>query len=174
MSVRTARRGAAAGPSGMTAEHVSTILDNEADSMLLAEACSLLARGDVPTEIIEAIRVGRLMALQKPDGGVRGIVVGDIVRRLVAKTMAKQVAKQTEKATAPSSTPCPRKQVVSALLNVDSNATIVSIDGVGAYDLVSWNSMLRGLLRMGRGSTGSRHNDGVCVAPGRQATAGSC
>ena len=52
-------------------------------------------------EIIEGFRVGRWMALQKPDGGVRGIVVGDTVRQLVARTMAKQVAKQAEKATAP-------------------------------------------------------------------------
>ena len=49
VSVRTAR---AAGPSGMTVYHLSTILDNEADSMLLVAVCSLLATGDVPMEII--------------------------------------------------------------------------------------------------------------------------
>ena len=158
VSVRTARRGAAAGPSGMTADHLSTILDNEADSMLLVAACSLLATGDVPMETIEGLRVGRLTALQKPDGGVRGIVVGDIVRRLVARTMAKQVAKQAEKATAPfqyalsTKAGCERiAHIVQSLTDVDSNATIVSIDGVGAYDLISKNSMLRGLLRMENG-----------------------
>ena len=41
---------------------------------------------------MEGIRLGRLAALQKPDGGVREIVVGDIMRRLVARTMAKRVA----------------------------------------------------------------------------------
>ena len=113
----------------MTADHLSTILDNEADSMLLVAACS---KGDV----IEGLRVGRLTALQKPDGGVRGIVVGDIVRRLVARTMAKQVAKQAEKATAPFQYALSTKagceciaHIVQSLTDVDSNATVVSIDG---------------------------------------------
>ena len=145
-------------PSGMTADLLSISLDNEADSMLLVAACSLLATGDVPLEIIEGLRVGRLTALQKLDGGVRGIVVGDIVRRLVARTMAKQVAKQAEKATAPfqyalsTNAVCECiAHIVQSLTGVDSNATIVSIDGVGAYDLISKNSMLRRLLRMENG-----------------------
>ena len=91
--LRTARRGAAAGPSGMAADHLFPILENGRDSMLLVEMVSTLATGKVPTEIIDGIQLGRLTALQKPDGGVRSIVVGDIVRRLVARTMAKQVSK---------------------------------------------------------------------------------
>ena len=75
---------------------------------------------------------------------MRGIVVGDIVRRLVARTMAKQVAKQAEKATAPFQHALSTKagceciaHIVQSLTDVDSNATVVSIDGVGAYDLIS-------------------------------------
>ena len=34
-----------------------------------------------------------MTALQKPDGGVRGIVVGDVFRRVVARTIAQQYAK---------------------------------------------------------------------------------
>ena len=34
---------------------------------------------------------------------------------------------------------------------MDSRATVVSIDGVGAYDLISRNAMLEGLLRMEQG-----------------------
>ena len=88
-------------------------------------------------EIIEGLRVGRLTALQKPDGGVRGIVVGDILRRLVART----TAKQAEKATAPFQYALSTKagceciaHIVQSLTDVDSNAAIVSIDGVGAYE----------------------------------------
>ena len=66
-NLRSARRGAAAGPSGMTNEHFRPLLD---------------ARAAVPQVVIEMVRVGRLTALTKPDGGVRGIVVGDTVRRL--------------------------------------------------------------------------------------------
>ena len=46
--LRTARRGAAAGPSGMTADHLFPILENERDSMLLVEVVSSLATGNVP------------------------------------------------------------------------------------------------------------------------------
>ena len=45
--------------------------------------------------------MGRITALRKPDGGVRGIVVGDFLRPFVARTIAKQIAKQVEVATAP-------------------------------------------------------------------------
>ena len=43
------------------------------------------------------VRSGRLTALTKPDGGVRGIVAGDGV----ARTMAQQMAETVERATAP-------------------------------------------------------------------------
>ena len=46
-------------------------------------------------------KLASLTALSKPDGGVRGIVVGDILRRMVARTIAKQIAKQVEAATVP-------------------------------------------------------------------------
>ena len=49
-------------------------------------------------EKLEGIRLGRLTALKKPDGGVRWIVVGDIMRRFVARTIAKQVAKEADTA----------------------------------------------------------------------------
>ena len=39
---------------------------------------------------------GRLAALSKPDGGVRGIATGTTLRRLVGRTLAKQFAKAFE------------------------------------------------------------------------------
>ena len=54
-----------------------------------------------------SIRQGRMIALQKPLGGVRGIVVGDVVRRLVARTMAQQhSARQWRQRLHLTSTPC--------------------------------------------------------------------
>ena len=118
----------------------------------LVQVASRLAVGDIPEEVVDGIRLGRLTALAKPDGGVREIVVGDTVRRLVARTMAKQVANKAEKATAPFqyalSTRAGCECVVQALTDQDVNATVVTIDGVGAYDLISRNAMLEGLLRM--------------------------
>ena len=153
--LRKARRGAAAGPSGMTSDHLFPVLESERASELLIEVASLLARGRVPDTILQAIRLGRLTALQKPDGGVRGIVVGDIIRRLVARTMAKQIAKKVETATVPFQYALKTKagcecvaHVLQTLTDTDPEATVLSIDGVGAYDLISRNAMLEGLLRM--------------------------
>ena len=85
-NVRSARRGAAPGPSGMTADHVRPLLEANGDAAALSHAASLLARNEMPEEEMVAMRCGRITALQKPDGGVRGIVVGDIFRRFVTRT----------------------------------------------------------------------------------------
>ena len=152
--LRTARHGAAPGPSGMTVDHLFPILESEPDSELLVQVVSKLACGDVPEEVIDGIRLWRLTALNKP-GGVREIVVGDIIRRLVARTMAKQVAKKAEKATAPFQYALSTKagceciaHILQALTDRDANATVVTVDGVGAYDLISKNAMMEGILKM--------------------------
>ena len=85
----------------MTADHFFPILEIDVDSGMQVQVDSGLAVGDIREEVVGGIRLVRLMAPAKPDGGVREIVVGDIVRRLVAKTLSKQVAKKAEKATAP-------------------------------------------------------------------------
>ena len=85
----------------MTCEHLQPLLESERDTGLLcrrAPSCE----GSSPTRnTAKVLRLGRVTALKKPDGGVRGIVVSDVFRRLVARTMAKQCALSAEKATAP-------------------------------------------------------------------------
>ncbi|CAE7730172.1 unnamed protein product [Symbiodinium sp. CCMP2592] len=68
--LRSARRGAAAGPSGATNEHLRILLDDEGDTQLLHRAACRLARADLPPPVLAALRVGRLTALQKPVGRV--------------------------------------------------------------------------------------------------------
>ena len=65
-NLRTSRRGAAGGPSGMTAEHLRVLLDSSSCTSLLGEAASQLAQGNIPEEVVTAIRLGRMTALQKP------------------------------------------------------------------------------------------------------------
>ena len=113
--LRTARRIAAPGPSGMTADHLFPILESEVDAAMFVQDASRLAVGEVPEEVADGIRLGRLTALAKLDGGVRGIVVGDIVGRLVARTMANRSRRRSRRPLLPSSTPCPTKQDASAL-----------------------------------------------------------
>ena len=66
--LRKARRGAAAGPSGISS---ATAGKSECDSELLCSVASLLAVQQVPEAILEATRLGRMTALSKPDGGFR-------------------------------------------------------------------------------------------------------
>ena len=84
-NLRSARRGVAGLPSGITTEHLKLFLENVVCAELFGETSTRLARGRVPPEIVSGIRLGRMTALQQPDGGVRGIVVGDVFRRLVAR-----------------------------------------------------------------------------------------
>ena len=100
-NLRSSRRGAAAGLSGMTTDHLRPLLDHVEDTQLFFLSGEQLAQARVPLTIHTTIRQGRMTALQKPRGGVRGIVVGDVVRRLVARTMAKQLIKAVKAATAP-------------------------------------------------------------------------
>ena len=80
---------------------------------------------------------------------MRGIVVGDVLRRLVGRTMAQQLSKAVEAATSPhqyalstrAGTECVA-HVLQGLTEMDPQTTIVSIDGVGAYDSISRKAML--------------------------------
>ena len=45
--------------------------------------------------------MGRVTALTKPDGGVRGIVVGKLFKRFIARTIAQEIGKTVQSATAP-------------------------------------------------------------------------
>eukprot|EP00973_Karenia_brevis_P094802 12424250-Karenia_brevis.AAC.1 len=56
------------------------------------------ARAVVPADIRDAMLLGALTDLQKPDGGVRGITAGESFGRLVSKTLARQDAKEMKTA----------------------------------------------------------------------------
>ena len=151
-NLRRARRGAAPGPSGCTNEHLRLLLDSEEDMQLLHHAAQRLALADVPEVIATALRLGRMVALRKPNGRVRGLVMGDTFRRLVARTLAQQFAASFDAACRPFQFALGTRagteaaaRVVRALCERDPRATVVSIDGVGAYDHVHRASMLGGL-----------------------------
>ena len=85
-------------------------------------------------------------------------MVGDTLRRLVARTMAKQFSKKAEVATAHFQYALSTKagcecvpHILQALSDRDPEATIMSIDGIGAFDLISRNAVLEVLLRMEHG-----------------------
>ena len=151
-NLRRARRGAAAGPSGTTTEHLRVLLDDEESAQLLYDAAQCLASGDIPQDILRGLRLGRMVALQKPDGGVRGLVMSDVFRRLVGRTLAQQFSGPFNTFCAPFQYALSARAGTEALARavriaseVNGRTTVLSIDGVGAYDHISRSCMLQGL-----------------------------
>ena len=82
-------------------------------------------------------------------------MAGDVVRRLVSRTIAQQLSAAVETATAPHQYALSTKagtecipHVLQSLTELHPEATATSIDGIGAYDLISREAMLQGLARL--------------------------
>ena len=139
-NMRSAKRGAAG---GMTVEHLQVLFDMPQDARAVFQACEKLCRAQVPVPIRDAFELGRLIALQKPNGGVRGIVAGDTARRLVARTMSQQMMEKVQAATAPFQYAMVTKSgceciahALQGLTEIDPRATVMLIDGISAFDLI--------------------------------------
>ena len=138
----------------MTAEHLRLVLESVPDTAAFHRAAQDLARAEIPPDVLALLRMGRLTALQKPGGGVRGIVCGDLVRRLVAQ----QISSAVEEATSPFQYALTTKtggecvaHAIQSLTDLDSRATVLSIDGFGAFDTSA--AVLDGLQQVRGGDT---------------------
>ena len=151
-NLRRSRKGAAPGPSGLTGEILRLVLDDDESSHVLWRVAARLARADAPTAVGGWLGIGRLVAVQKPSGGVRGLVVGDFLRRLVSRTLAQQFADHFDAACRPYQYALSTRSGTEALVHTlqvltetSPTATVLSVDGVGAYDHVSRQAMLEAL-----------------------------
>jgi len=152
MNLRKGRKGAAPGPSGLTTDTLRILLDDDTAATNFIRVAQKLAQASVPAGIASAIGLGRMVALTKPNGRVRGIVVGDVLRRLVSRCLAQQYAQPIHTACQPHqfalATRSGTEAVVHALTAVteaNPTHTILSVDGIRAYDNISRHSMLQGL-----------------------------
>ena len=119
---------------------------------------ALLATGIIPSKVLEGLRLVRSQM-----GGVQGICGQEPSRSRLP---------DAEKASAPYQYALNTRAVcecvahiLQTLTDLDPEATIVSIDGVGAYDSISRNAMLEGFLRMGDGRTGPPLRQAVLRIP---------
>ena len=81
----------------MRAQHLLDALgegNEEAVAARLAPVVNWLARGGAPEASARHLAGARLIALLKPNGGLRPIAVGEVLRRLVAKCMCGAVKVQ--------------------------------------------------------------------------------
>ena len=124
-------------------------LDDPKVLQLLFRAAEDTARAEMPDSVARAFMTATMMALQKKDGGARGIATRPSFRRLIAKTLARQFGKQMESACAPfqfalstrAGTDCVG-HAVRLMTDADPRNTVLSIDGIGAYDHVLRSAMM--------------------------------
>ena len=136
----------------MTNEHLRLLIDEERDLAVLHRAAVSFANAELPEPVLAAVRVGRLVALRKPNGRVRALVVGDVFRRLVARTLAQHYAAALQTACMPFQFGLSTRAGTEALFKLlqvatecNSRATVLSVDAVGAFDHVSRQAMLEAL-----------------------------
>ena len=154
-SLKSVPRGSSPGPGGCTFEHLRCLLDETETTEMLHDAVCSFARASLPVEISTVLMSARLTALNKPDGGVRGIATGCSLRRLVARALAKQFGSAFEAECAPfqyalstrAGTDCVG-HMLRAATDDDPSATILSVDGIGAYDHILRSAMLERLATM--------------------------
>ena len=96
-----------------------------------------------------------MIALSKADGGVRGIVAGDVMWRLVANDVS---AIDGICVVGQISVPARhghqgRMRMHFPRVELNPNATILSVNGMSAYDTISRRAMLQGLSYIGGGGS---------------------
>ena len=95
-----------------------------------------------------------LVALSKPVGGVRALVMGDVFRRLVSRSCAQQTAVASQSVCAPFQHAWSTRAGSEALARelrlateLEPCTTVRGVDGVGVYDHISLAAVFEGLRR---------------------------
>ena len=147
--LRSAPSGSAPGPGGCTNEMWRVCLDDPEVTQLFFLAAEDLVRGTAHVAS-RPFLLATMTALQKQDGGVRGIVAGTTFRRLVAKVLARQFGLEVPFQFALSTragTDCVG-HAIRAITDQNPRATVLSIDGIGAYDDVYRSAMMSKLVEV--------------------------
>ena len=88
-ALRSAGRGSAQDLAGMRYEHLRVLVEDDQMWSLFGDLAQDFAQAEVPHDVMQALRVGRMTALREKGDEVRGIVAGSVLRRLVCKTVAR-------------------------------------------------------------------------------------
>ena len=147
IALRSSPSGSALGPGGCTNEMLRVCLDDAHVFDLLHLVAEDFARGETPAS--RSFFHAAMTALSKKDGGIRGIAIGSSFRRLVGKTLARQFGAVVEQVCVPFQFgQAPIVLAMPVMTDLDARATILSVDGVGAYDHVLRSSMLVKLMEV--------------------------
>ena len=67
---------------GTRLEHLSATSEDKEAAKLQAEIVTWIAFGQMPLEVMQALKNGEVMALQKSEHDVRPLLMGSVLRRL--------------------------------------------------------------------------------------------
>lgn len=130
--------GAARNLSGLRYEHLRVLVDDEDHWSLFVAFAQVFARGDIPEETASALALGRLTALRKYSGRVRGIVAGSTLRRLVSRSLATQFSDLFLETTAPYQFALQTRTgtdaaglVLRLLTDTQGDLVVISLGGLG-------------------------------------------
>ena len=142
-ALRGAGRGSAPDLAGMRYEHLRVLIEDDSAWNLFAVLAQDFARAELPASVLQALRMGRMTALKKDNGQIRGIVAGSVMRRLVCKTVAVQFSDDFLERTAPFQFALKTRagtdalaHAIRLLTDMDPDTVVVGLDGVGAFDHV--------------------------------------
>ncbi len=146
------KRGVAAGPSGLSGDHLKVLLGSERGLRDLTDVLQHIVRGRVPREVVPWLTTSRLIPLMKASGGVRPVAVGEVLLRLAARCSLAVVKPQLVEylgegylqvgAGIPGGSESQLLRIESALEG-DPDSVVVALDLSNAFNSVSRTEMLR-------------------------------
>ena len=152
-ALKSAGRGSARDLSGMRYEHLRVLMDDDDAWGEFVALGQRMARGEIPETVVSSMALGRLTALKKASGKVRGIVAGSVLRRVVSRALARDFSAHFLSATAPFQFALQTRagtdavgQALRLLTDSDPDLVVISLDGIGAFDHVRRSAMLKKLL----------------------------
>ena len=93
-SIRAFKPGSASGPDKLSPQHIKELMSRQAGAagsrllQALTTMENVILSGDIPSQVCPSFFGANLIALRKPDGGVRPIAIGNTLRRMVAKAVS--------------------------------------------------------------------------------------
>ena len=146
--------GSTGGIDGLTPLHLKDLINAEGQGSQLLTAVTaltnLMVNGGVPATIKPFIYGGRLIALNKKDGGVRPIVVGQVLRRIASKLVNRHGTTKLKNGFTPLQlgvgVPRGMEAAVHAsrifLENLDPDEALVKLDFKNAFNSLRRDSIL--------------------------------
>ena len=150
--------GSAAGPDGVTPQHLKDLISVGADCSLirqLSELVNLMLEGSLPVEVNEVIYGANLIALKKRNGGIRPIAVGYTLRSLAAKCANNHAVAKLSTLLAPIQlgvgVPGGAEAAVHAtrrwVTSMPTDCVLVKLDFTNAFNTLRRDSLLEAVAR---------------------------